>query len=126
VDAATGVFIDNLPGGSFIVAVCSLFIRPARLVRSAILEKASDPSILIFDHLRWDLRAIFRLAVQDRVTPVNPAELLFTPRMVNKPSRRVLSAEQVQTMLSVLDLREQLIVRLALFSGMRPDRPCAS
>src|SRR5207237_333628 len=72
------------------------------------------------DHLRWDLRAIFRLAVQDRMIPSNPAELLFTPRTVSKPSRRVLSAEQVQTILSVLGLREQLIVQLALFSGMRP------
>src|SRR5215831_14875307 len=33
---------------------------------------------------------------------------------------RILSPEQVQQILSVLGLREQLIVRLALFSGMRP------
>src|SRR5205823_10617238 len=77
-------------------------------------------SFSVVDHLPWDLRAIFRLAVQDRVIPSNPAELLFTPRTVPKPSRRVLSAEQVQTILSVLGLREQLIVQLALFSGMRP------
>jgi len=32
----------------------------------------------------------------------------------------VLSAKQVQQILLVLDIREQLIVRLALFSGMRP------
>jgi integrase len=54
------------------------------------------------------------------VLPSNPAELLFTPRTVSKPSRRVLSGEQVQTILSVLGLREQLIVQLALLSGMRP------
>ena len=54
------------------------------------------------------------------VLPSNPAELLFTPPTVRKPSRRVLSAEQVQTILGVLGLREQLIVQLALFSGMRP------
>src|SRR5437879_5365353 len=36
------------------------------------------------------------------------------------PSRRLLLAEQVQTILSVLGLREQLIVQLTLFSGMRP------
>jgi integrase len=77
-------------------------------------------SFSVVDHLRWDLRAIFRLAVQDRVIPSNPAELLFTPRMVHKPSRRVLSPQQVQMMLRVLGLREQLIVQLALFSGMRP------
>ena len=77
-------------------------------------------SFSVVDHLRWDLRAIFRLAVQDRLLPSNPAELLFTPRTVGSPSRRVLTGEQVQTILSVLGLREQLIVQLALFSGMRP------
>lgn len=83
-------------------------------------KAAAGLSFSLVDHLRWDLRAIFRLAVQDRVLPSNPAELLFTPGIVRKSSRRVLSAEQVQTMLRVLGVREQLIVQLALFSGMRP------
>jgi integrase len=72
--------------------------------------------------LRWgsDLRAIFRLALQDRLLGSNPAEMLFTPRTVSLPSRRILSPAQVQQILSVLGLREHLIVRLALLSGMRP------
>ena len=70
--------------------------------------------------MRWDLRAIFRLATQDRVLTINPADTLFTPRIASPPSRRVLSAQDVRVLLAVLDLREQLIVRLALFSGMRP------
>jgi len=77
-------------------------------------------SFSVVDHLRWDLRAIFRLAVQDRVLLSNPADLLFTPRNASPPSRQVLTAEQVRRMLGPLDLREQLIVQLALFSGMRP------
>jgi integrase len=86
------------------------------------LEKkaASGFSFSLVDHLRWDLRAIFRLAVQDGYLASNPAELLFTPVKVNKPSRKVLSSEQVQTILEALDLREKLIVQLALFCGMRP------
>src|SRR5437870_2346248 len=68
----------------------------------------------------WDLRAIFRLAAQDRLLPSNPAEMLFTPPTLAAPSRRVLTPEQVQQILQVLPVREQLIVRLALFSGMRP------
>src|SRR5262249_3354745 len=77
-------------------------------------------SFSVFDPLRLDLRAIFRLAVQDGYIPSNPADLLFVPRTSNQPSRRVLSGEHVQAMLNVLPLREQLIMQLALFSGMRP------
>jgi integrase len=83
-------------------------------------KAAHGLSFSVVDHLRWDLRAIFRLAVQDRLLPSNPADMLFTPRTVPTPSRRVLSPEQVQQILGILDIRGQLIVRLALFSGMRP------
>ena len=77
-------------------------------------------SFSVVDHLRWDFRAIFRLATQDRLFTHNPAEMLFTPRRLAPSARRVLCPEQIQAILHVLDLREQLIVRLALFSGMRP------
>jgi integrase len=77
-------------------------------------------SFSVIDHLRWDLRAIFRLAAQDGLLPTNPAEMLFTPRRLATAARRVLGPVQAQAILDVLDLREQLIVRLALFSGMRP------
>jgi len=50
------------------------------------------------------------LAAQDGVLPSNPAELLFTPPPLASPSRRVLSAKQVQQILLVLDIRGQLIV----------------
>src|SRR5262245_37981092 len=83
-------------------------------------KAAQGHSFSLVDHLRWDLRAIFRLAVQDRLLGSDPAEMLFTPRTVSRPSRRILSPAQVQQILSVLSLREQLVVRLALFSGMRP------
>src|SRR5262245_13061133 len=83
-------------------------------------KAAQGHSFSLVDHLRWDLRAIFRLAVQDRLRGSNPAEMLFTPRTVSRPSRRILSPAHVQQILSVLGLREQLIVRLTLFSGMRP------
>jgi integrase len=83
-------------------------------------KAAKGLSFSLVDHLRWDLRAIFRLAVQDRVLISNPAEMLFTPGTAPMPSRQVLSPQQVQAVLKVLELREQLIVQLALFSGMRP------
>ena len=50
-------------------------------------QKAAEGcSFSVVDHLRWDLRAIFRLAAQDGVLPSNPAELLFTPPTVASPS----------------------------------------
>jgi integrase len=81
---------------------------------------AKGLSFSVVDHLRWDLRAIFRLAAQDRLLTHNPAEMLFTPRRVAPSARRVLCPEQIEAILQVLDLREQTILRLALFSGMRP------
>ena len=70
-------------------------------------------------HLRWDLRAIFRLAQQDGVITNNPADTLFVAGAANV-GRKVLDPKQVQQILSALELREQVIVRLAVFSGMRP------
>ena len=70
--------------------------------------------------IKFDMLWPVALAAQDRLLPSNPAEMLFTPRTVAAPSRRVLTPEQVQQILQVLPVREQLIVRLALFSGMRP------
>jgi integrase len=82
-------------------------------------KRAACLSFSTVSHLRWDLRAIFRLAVNDGILQLSPAEALY---VAGKPttSRKVLTAEQVQAMLGVLDIREQAIIRLAVFSGMRP------
>src|SRR5262245_11369765 len=86
------------------------------------LEKKTKSGLShsVVHHLRWDLRAIFRFAFQDGLIDLNPAESLFTPGTPGPKSRKVLTAEQVQQILDALDLREQVVVRLAIFSGMRP------
>src|SRR5881409_2756140 len=100
---------------------CDRLCKPTLAIQESFgRAAAAGCSFSVVDHLRWDLRAIFRLAAQDRLLPSNPAEMLFTPRTLATPSRRVLTPEQVQQILLVLPVREQLIVRLALFSGMRP------
>jgi integrase len=71
-------------------------------------------------HLRWDLKQIFRMAVAEGYIGRNPAELLFTPRECPRPATREMNIEEVNKLLSVLDLREQLIARLAIIAGMRP------
>jgi integrase len=77
-------------------------------------------SFSVVDHLRWDLRQIFTMAVSEGIISRNPADLLFTPREAKTPVRRVMDMEEVQKCLMVLELRGRLIVKLALLAGMRP------
>ena len=83
-------------------------------------KAAAGLSFSIVDHLRWDLRSIFEMALNDDVVQKNPARGLFTPRTAVCAVQRVMDAKEVQKCLSVFDLREELIVRLAVFVGMRP------
>ena len=63
-------------------------LRRDRLQQYLEQKAATGCSFSVVDHLRWDLRAIFRLAAQDGVLPSNPAELLFTPRSNEKRGYR--------------------------------------
>jgi integrase len=93
-----------------------------QVLQNYLEQKAKEGlSFSVLEHLRWDLRAICRLASQDGLLPSNPAEHLVVPRAVPTRVRRLLAPGQIHEILQVLDLREQLIVRLALLSGMRPS-----
>jgi integrase len=83
-------------------------------------QKASSLSSSVVGHLRWHLNAIFKMAVSDGVVDFNPSEALFTPACKATPDRRTMSKDEVLTLLSVLDLRERLVVRMGVFEGMRP------
>jgi integrase len=92
-----------------------------RLELQAFLDtKARTLSFSTVSHLRWDLRAIFRLAVEEDCIHRNPAESLTPDRECKKPIRRVMNNEEVKELLGLLELRERLIVKFALFAGMRP------
>ncbi len=82
--------------------------------------KAQCLSHSIVDHLRWDLNAIFKTALSDGLVETNPAAALFTPPCKPDADRRVLTPEQIRQALRVLDARERLIFRMAVFDGMRP------
>jgi integrase len=82
--------------------------------------KASKFSFSTVDHLRWDLKQIFDMAVSEGHAKRNPALLLFTPREAKRSERRVMNIEQAQTCCSVLAQRKRLIVKLAIIAGMRP------
>ena len=71
-------------------------------------------------HLRWDLRQVFRMAVQEGHLVRNPAELLFIPRDAKRPVHTVMTLEEVKTCFEVLAPRERLILKLAILAGLRP------
>ena len=77
-------------------------------------------SFSVIDHLRWDLKQMFDMAVAEGCVQRNPAALLFTPKEAKKPIRETMSIEEVMTCFSVLDHRERLIAKLAILVGLRP------
>ena len=72
------------------------------------------------DHLRWDLKQIFDMAVAEGRVQRNPATLLFTPKTAAQAQRRVMTIADVQKLFEALGPREQLIAKLAVLAGMRP------
>jgi len=83
-------------------------------------RKAPVLSFSVVDHLRWHLRAIFDLATSEGAADRNPAVSLFTPKCKAGRERRHLTPEDINLIFEVLDLRERLVVRFAIFEGMRP------
>jgi integrase len=86
----------------------------------AFLDRRGIGSFSLVNHLRWDLKAICDLAVSDGILARSQADQLFTPRTVSMPSQPVMTPDQVQRALEVLDLRERTFCRLAIYAGMRP------
>jgi integrase len=77
-------------------------------------------SFSVVDHLRWDMKQVFDMAVALGHIQRHPALLLFTPKEAKKPVRRVMTMKEVQVCFGVLLLRERLIAKLAVIAGMRP------
>ena len=75
------------------------------------------------NHIRWDIKQIFDLAVVRGIIPQNPvfAEklMLFVPKGCPKPLRPRMTIDEVVCAIQVLDLRERLIFKLAVLVGMR-------
>ncbi len=84
-------------------------------------KKASEGlSFSTIDHLRWDLKQIFDMAVHEEYLRRNPAALLFTPKQVGSSSKAVMTWDDVKLLFSTLESRELLICMLATTAGMRP------
>jgi integrase len=83
-------------------------------------KAAAGVSFGVVNHLRFDLRQIFKVAVADGFIGRNPAQLLFTPQSAQRGIRRMADLEQIARALAVMNLRERLILKLAGIAGMRP------
>ena len=81
---------------------------------------AAALSFSVVDHLRWDLSSIFEMAVSEKVIAVNPTAALYTPKTAKRTESQAMSADQVEPALGAVEYREQVILRLAIFAGMRP------
>jgi integrase len=82
--------------------------------------RAATHSKSVVAHLRWDLRAVFRLAVAEGYIQRDPTPALFTPREAKVGVKRVMNRKEALEHINALPLRERVIDHLALFAGMRP------
>ena len=73
--------------------------KPSEL--QAFLERkaSSEFSFSVVDHLTWDLRSIFEMAVAERVIAANPAKVLYTPDSAKKGP---MTEEEVETVLGAV------------------------
>jgi integrase len=82
--------------------------------------KSKTHSFSVVDHLRWDLKQIFDMAIAEGVLKLNPARLLFTPNEAKRPKHPIMTVEQIRKAFEALGLRDRVISKLAVLSGMRP------
>jgi integrase len=82
--------------------------------------KAKTLSRSIVAHLRWDLRAIFKLALAEGHAQRDPTAALYTPKEAAVAPTRAMTGKEAEQHINALDLRERVIDHLAIFVGMRP------
>ena len=91
-----------------------------KMLQEFLIEVANGLSRSMVAHIRWDLRAIFKLALAEGYVERDPAAALFVPKGAAVEPTRAMSGKEVQLYVSVLDLRECVVAFLAIFAGMRP------
>jgi integrase len=77
-------------------------------------------SFSVVDHLRWDLSAIFEMAIAEKAIAASPATRLYTPKHAPRGQTRAMTVVEVQGVLAAVELREKVLLHLAIFSGFRP------
>lgn len=93
----------------------------------AFLERKADASLSfsLVDHLRWDLSAILEMAVAEKAIASNPATRLYTSKHAPRGKTRAMTVEQVNVAIGAVEVREQILLHMAIFSGFRPGEMLA-
>jgi site-specific recombinase XerD len=70
--------------------------------------KGQKLSFSVVDHLRWDMRQIFEMAIAEGHIRLNPAALLFTPKDALKPTRLVMTVAQVKIAIASAEVTQRV------------------
>src|SRR5271156_5751210 len=84
----------------------ALTLKPLQAFLSS---KAATFSRSIVAHLRWDLRAIFKLAIAEGYVERDPTGALFTPKEAKVAATRAMNRKEAEEHINALDLRERVI-----------------
>jgi integrase len=90
------------------------------MLQAFLSRKAEGLSRSTVAHLRWDLRALFKLGLAEGFIDRDPTAALYTPREATVEPTRAMTGKEVEQYIAALDFRERVIVHLAIFTGMRP------
>lgn len=88
----------------------------------ALLDSKAEAGLSssVVGHIRWQLVATFAMAKGDGIITVDPTDGLVTPRCSPAKDKRIISVGDMRRGQMVLEIRERLIFRLAVYEGMRP------
>jgi integrase len=94
-----------------------------RELQDLLNQKASAGfSYSIVQHLHSFMTEIFEMPLADRLIPLNPARTVVIPRCKDPKPKPTMNSADIKRLEQGLDIRERLIVRLAITGGggMRP------
>ena len=78
-------------------------------------RKAEGLSRSSVAHLRWDLRAVFKLALAEGFIDRDPTTALYTPKEAAVEPTRAMTGKEVEQYIAALEFRERVVVHLAIF-----------
>ena len=78
-------------------------------LQALLSAKAATYSRSVVAHLRWDMRAIFKLAMAEGYIQRDPTSALFTPKEEKVAARRVMNPKEAEQFIAAMDIRERVI-----------------